>query len=162
MFHWGWFPDPDPDFILSIMSCGQRPPAGIWSDSFYCNEEYDRMYQEQKTLLDLDERAEVIKEMQRMVYEDAPYIVLYYDKNLQAYSDDWEGFVQQPEGVGDLLAAYGPTSYISIRPASAESGSTDDSEGISPVVWIAIIGGIVLVAVVAMVVRRRVGDEDRA
>ena len=162
MFHWGWFPDPDPDFILSIMSCGQRPPAGIWSDSFYCNEEYDRMYQEQKTLLDLDERAEVIKEMQRMVYEDAPYIVLYYDKNLQAYSDDWEGFVQQPEGVGDLLAAYGPISYISIRPASAESGSTDDSEGISPVVWIAIIGGIVLVAVVAMVVRRRVGDEDRA
>jgi len=71
-------------------------------------------------------------------------------------------FVQQPEGVGDLLAAYGPLSYISIRPASAESGSTDDSEGISPVVWIVIIVGVVLVVVVAMVVRRRVGDEDRA
>ena len=116
MFHWGWFPDPDPDFILSVMTCGQRPPDGIWSDSFFCDEEYDRMYQEQKTLLDLEERAEVIKEMQRMVYEESPYVVLYYDKNLQAYSDEWTGFVQQPEGVGDLLAAYGPNSYISIRP----------------------------------------------
>ena len=120
------------------------------------------MYQEQKTLLDLDERAEVIKEMQRMVYEDAPYVILYYDKNLQAYSDEWTGFVQQPTDGGDMLAAYGPFSYISIRPASAESGSTDDSEGISPAVWIAIIAGVVLVAVVGTMVRRRVGEEDRA
>jgi allantoin racemase len=32
----------------------------VWSDSFYCNDEYDRMYEEQKTILDLDARAEVI------------------------------------------------------------------------------------------------------
>jgi peptide/nickel transport system substrate-binding protein len=166
MFHWGWFPDPDPDFILSVMSCGQRPPQGIWSDSFYCNEEYDQMYLEQKSILDLDERAEVIKEMQRIVYEASPYVVLYYDTSLQAYrSDRWTGFRPQPDPGGDLLASYGPLSFISIRPLSEEesqAAARGSSSGIPAGVWIGI--AVVVVAAVGffVFVRARGGSEDRA
>ncbi|CAN5691829.1 ABC transporter substrate-binding protein [soil metagenome] len=162
IFHWGWFPDPDPDFILSIFTCGQRPPDGIWSDSFYCNEEYDRMYLEQKTIIDVEERAEVVKQMQQMVYEDAPYIVLWYDTDLQVYNKEWTGFQPQPEPDGDLLSGYGNFAFTTLRKASADDTEATSSTGISAGVWGAIIiGGIVLVGGV-MLLRRRAGDEDRA
>ena len=54
MFIWGWGSDADPDFILSVLTCDQIMG---WSDTFWCNEEYSDMYQEQKEQLDLDERA---------------------------------------------------------------------------------------------------------
>ena len=79
LFHWGWFPDPDPDFILSIFTCDQRPPNPDEyrnSDSYYCNPEIDAMYEEQKTILDVEQRAELVHEMQRIIYQDVPYIVL--------------------------------------------------------------------------------------
>ncbi len=167
MFHWGWFPDPDPDFILSVMTCEQRPPEGIWSDSFYCNETYDQMYEDQKAILDLDERAAVVKEMQRMVYEDAPYVVLYDDTSLQAYRKDrWTGFIKQPDPGGDLTAAYGPFSFISIRPLSAESAkrSADDAtKGFPVAVWIGL-GLIVIVGGAGLMRRGRsaTGRDDRA
>jgi peptide/nickel transport system substrate-binding protein len=164
MFHWGWFPDPDPDFILSVLTCGQRPPEGIWSDSFYCNEEYDRLYDEQQTAIDIEERAEIVKEMQRIAYLDSPYVLLFYDRSLQAYrSDRWEGFQLQPNPGGDLLAAFGPFSFISIRPKSAAGGEPagDAGGGGLPVaVWIVL--GVLLAAALAwMLVRRRTGVEER-
>jgi peptide/nickel transport system substrate-binding protein len=166
MFHWGWYPDPDPDFILSVMSCGQRPPDGVWSDSFYCDEEYDRMYEEQKTLIDIDERAEVVKEMQRIVYDEAPYAVLYYDQTLQAYRDDrWTGFTPQPTDGGDLLASYGPFGFVAIEPVSAESQQAtarESTSGIPPAVWAGIVGGLILIMGGGLLIRRRASREDRA
>ena len=166
LFHWGWFPDPDPDFILSVMTCDQRPPDGVWSDSFYCNEEYDKMYLEQKTLLDLDERAEMIKEMQRTVFLDVPYIVLWEEPTLQAYrSDRWRGFVQQPTGDGDLLASSGPFSYVSIEPVSEEvaaQSARESARGIPPGVWVAIAVGVVAVVGLVMFRRSRIDEDERA
>jgi peptide/nickel transport system substrate-binding protein len=166
MFHWGWFPDPDPDFILSVMSCGQRPPDGVWSDSFYCNKAYDKMYDQQKSVADLDRRAEIVKEMQRIVYEDAPYAVLYYDHNLQAYrSDEWTGFKQQPAGEGDLLASYGPFSMVSIEPVAAgaqEAAAREDAGGLPAGMWIAIVAGVIVVGGLVFFFRGRAGREDRA
>lgn len=161
MFHWGWFPDPDPDFILSVMTCGQRPPNGVWSDSFYCDEDYDRMYQEQKGLVDIEERAEVIKEMQRQVYLASPYVVLYYDTNLQAYRKDrWTGFRMQPARTGDLVAGYGNAAFVSIRPVSATTTAAAQ-EGTSPVVWIAVAAAGILLIGALVLLRRRSGAEER-
>ncbi|MBA2312739.1 MAG: ABC transporter substrate-binding protein [Actinobacteria bacterium] len=162
IFHWGWFPDPDPDFILSIFTCSQRPPGGIWSDSFYCDEEYDQMYAEQKTVADAEERATIVKEMQKQIYEAAPYIVLYYDANLQAYSTNWTGFKTQPAGDGDLLSGYGTYTFLSLEQKSASASNSGTARGIPAGLWIAIVVGLVAIALVVMFVRRRVGEEDRA
>jgi peptide/nickel transport system substrate-binding protein len=148
------------------MSCDQRPPDGVWSDSFFCDDEYDRMYEEQKTILDLDERAAVIKEMQQIVYNEAPYAVLYYDTTLQAYrSDRWTGFTPQPTDGGDLLASYGPHGFVVIEPVSAESqqaAARESAGGFPAAAWIGIAVAVVVLALGAMLIRRRSSQEDRA
>ena len=155
MFIWGLPTDPDPDFILSVLTCGQRPPRGIWNDTFYCDEGYDADYLRQKTLLNIDERVALVKEMQQQAYDAVPYIVLSYDNNLQAYrSDRWTGFVQQPARNGDLLAAYGPYSFRSIRPI------VPDGPG-GHLVPIGIAVAVVVAAGMALLVGRRRGGHDR-
>ena len=96
---WGWGPDPDPDFILSVMTTDQYVDGG-WSDSGYHNPEYDQMYLDQQQIVDKAERQKVVWKMQEMVFNDSPYIVLYYDKMLQAYrSDRFTGFIESPLGI---------------------------------------------------------------
>ena len=172
IFHWGWYGDVDPDFILSVMSCGQRPElnaqgsnvGGIWSDSYYCTEEFDQMFVEQKGLLDPEERTAVIHEMQRQVYLDSPYVVLWYGKDLQAYRNDrFTGFVTSPAPNGDLFGIfYSSESLYSMRPVSEAAAGPRETKGIPAGVWIAVIVGVVVIVVAVAVVRPRRREEDRA
>lgn len=84
---WGWGGDPDPDFILSIMLCDQFVVGG-WSDSGYCNPEYDQLYLDQQRAADPAERQNIIRQMQALLFRDKPYILLYYYDNLYAYRSD--------------------------------------------------------------------------
>ena len=73
---------------------------GGWSDSGYHNPEYDQLYLDQQQIVDKAERQKVIWKMQEMVFNDSPYIVLYYEKMLQAYrSDRFTGFIESPLGI---------------------------------------------------------------
>jgi peptide/nickel transport system substrate-binding protein len=83
---WGWGSDPDPGFLLSVMITDEIPTGT--SETGYSNPEYDALYVEQATELDLDRRIEIIWEMQRIVLEDLPYIIPYYASNYQAYRTD--------------------------------------------------------------------------
>jgi peptide/nickel transport system substrate-binding protein len=101
---WGWGPDPDPDFILSVMTTDQFVSGG-WSDSGYHNPEYDQLYLDQQKAIDKNQRQQIVWKMQEMVYNDRPYIVLYYEKLLQAYrSDRFTGFIESPLGI-DISAS---------------------------------------------------------
>jgi peptide/nickel transport system substrate-binding protein len=96
---WGWGSDPDPDFMLSVMTTGQFIEGG-WSDSGYSNAEYDALYLKQQTTLDRAERQKIVWQMQDMVFNDRPYIVLYYDAATQAYrSDRFKDFIESPLGL---------------------------------------------------------------
>ncbi len=73
---------------------------GGWSDSGYHNPEYDQLYLDQQKVVDKTERQKLVWKMQEMVYNDRPYIVLYYEKRLQAYrSDRFTGFIESPIGI---------------------------------------------------------------
>jgi peptide/nickel transport system substrate-binding protein len=171
LFDWDWFPNPDPNYILGIFTCIQRPPrAGIYknSDSYYCNPRYDALFAKQATAVDPSKRADIVHEMQAILYQDSPYVVMYYSNTLEAYrTDRVTGFTPQPADTsttkGDLLATYGPFSFISIRPAVGSSGGAA-AKGASAGLWIAgAIALIVLGAVLVLVRRRRaVDDEERA
>jgi peptide/nickel transport system substrate-binding protein len=101
---WGWGPDPDPDFILSVMTTDQFVSGG-WSDSGYHNPEYDQLYLDQQKAIDKTQRQQIVWKMQEMAYNDRPYIVLWYEKLLQAYrSDRFAGFVESPLGIDIALS----------------------------------------------------------
>ena len=90
---WNWVPPAEPDFVLSVMTCAAW---GGNSDSGYCNPKYDAMYQKQGTLLDPKERRAEINKMQKLIYDDRPYIVLNYPNVIEAHSPKWDGFVLSP------------------------------------------------------------------
>ena len=54
-FEWGWYVDPDPTTMLNYMTCDQR---GSWSDSWYCNDAYDKLYDQETVELDQDKRVD--------------------------------------------------------------------------------------------------------
>jgi peptide/nickel transport system substrate-binding protein len=161
MFIWGWGSEADPDFILSVLTCDQIMG---WSDTFWCNDDYSRMYQEQKQQLDIDERAATIKEMQRIAYEDNPYVIFYYDNQFEAWrTDKLEGWTKTPTiaDPGQVAFTFSTKTYMNLRPLSS-SDETGGGSGTSPLLYVGI--GVVGIAVIAGIVYflRRGSAEDRA
>jgi peptide/nickel transport system substrate-binding protein len=161
MFLWGWSSEADPDFILSVLTCDQIMG---WSDTFWCNDDYSRMYQEQKEQLDIDERAATIKEMQRIAYEDNPYVIFYYDNQFEAWrTDRFEGWAKTPTiaDPGQVAFTFSTKTYMNLRPLSS-TDETGGGSGTSPLLYIGI--GVVVIAVIAGIVvfLRRGSAEDRA
>jgi peptide/nickel transport system substrate-binding protein len=98
---WDWVPLIDPDFMLSVLTCGQ---FGGWSDSGYCSKEYDQMYAQQGVTTDPGGRQQVVYRMQQQIFDDRPYIFLNYVNVLEAHSKAWTGLVESPQ------AAFNPLS----------------------------------------------------
>jgi peptide/nickel transport system substrate-binding protein len=171
LFEWGWVVEPDPDYQLSTFTCAQRSSeedgtiyAGL-SDSHFCNEEYDDLYAQQALETDPAKRAEIVRAMQQIVYDEAPYAVTFYYDLLQAYrSDRFTNFVQQPKDAGPLLFQFGTWSYQSMTPAGVDdeqAAESSTSTGVSPAL-IAGLGALVVagIAAIVLVSRRRSTDED--
>jgi peptide/nickel transport system substrate-binding protein len=104
---WDWFPAADPDFILSVLTCDQY---GNWNDTGYCNPTYDKLYKDQKAAVDPQQRQKIIFQMQEMVYKDRPYIILTYDKRLDAWSPKWVGLVESTQGIFNNFSTQSLTS----------------------------------------------------
>lgn len=100
---WGWGSDPDPDFMLSVLTSDQFVDGG-WSDSGYSNPDYDALYLKQQETTDRNERQKIVWQMQEMVFNDRPYIVYWYPDALQAYrSDHFRNFLET--GVLDIQSS---------------------------------------------------------
>jgi peptide/nickel transport system substrate-binding protein len=98
MYLWGWSFDADPDFALSVFTTRQ---IGSWSDCFYSNVNYDNLYDKQHTAVDLQDRKNTITEMQKLLYSDAPYVVLAYSYTIRAYrTDSFTGWVDPTQNPG--------------------------------------------------------------
>ncbi len=121
-FQWGWFVEPDPDSMLSYMTCGQRQGS---SDSFYCNKQYDKLYNAQHIETDQAKREAQVKQMQENLYQASPYLVTAYSSIGEAVrSDRFACFVPQPNPGGIWIEQYGVYNYIHAKPAS-EAGTCD-------------------------------------
>ena len=112
MFEWGWVVEPDPDYQLSTFTVRLAVSSKDGGRStrtcptrFYCNPAYDALYEQQSTTTDLDARADIVKQMQKMLYDDAPYVVTYY-------YDEPRGLPVRP--VHRLLAAAGPEGLAAV------------------------------------------------
>jgi peptide/nickel transport system substrate-binding protein len=126
-FQWGWYVEPDPDSMLSYMTCGQRNGS---SDSWYCNKAYDKLYNKQHVSTDQTQREAEIKQMQEILYRDSPYLVTAYSSIGEAVrSDRFACLVPQPNPGGVWLEQYGVYNYIHMKPVSEASNCDSATAG---------------------------------
>jgi peptide/nickel transport system substrate-binding protein len=92
---WDWVALADPDFMLSVVTCAQYDG---WSDSGYCNKHYDDLYSQQQLTTDQQKRKAVVWQMQKMLYDQRPYIWLYQLDQVDATSPKWGGLVESFQG----------------------------------------------------------------
>jgi peptide/nickel transport system substrate-binding protein len=85
---WSWLGYIDPDFMLMTVMCDQY---GNWSDTGYCNPEYDALYAKQATEIDPAKRQAIVYEMQQILYRDHPYIFVAQSEFIRAYKGGWGG-----------------------------------------------------------------------
>lgn len=85
---WDWVGYIDPDFMLSVVTKGQWCS---WSDTGWDNPEYDEMYLRQGTLVEPEERKQLVWEMQQMIYDNFIYTQLTNHEYIDAHSDKWAG-----------------------------------------------------------------------
>ena len=188
MFEWGWGVEPDPNYMLSTFTCASRSyeeDGTIYanlSDSFYCNPEYDELFEQQATETDFAERQAIVREMQQMLYDAGVYLVTYYANGLEAYRNDrFTGWVPQPAENGTLIYQWGTWSYFTVAPVTAASNADSPAASASPgaasessaavepesgtisglIVVLIAAGVIILILVVAVVMLRRKSTDDR-
>jgi hypothetical protein len=54
---WDWGPYPDPDFMLSVLTCVSW---NVWNDTGYCSKSYDDLYQAQSAAISLPKRQQIV------------------------------------------------------------------------------------------------------
>ncbi len=125
MFLWGWGEYVDPNYILGVFTKAQ---INGWNDCCWTNPTYDKLYAEQAQEMDPVKRAAEVQQMQKLFYDAAPYVVLAYQQDLQAYqSGAWQGWVRYPSNGGmvvfsnDNIDSY---RFAEPKPAAAASGSS--------------------------------------
>lgn len=181
----GWNANPDPDYVLSLQTCANRPNAegkGGTPDSFLCDKTYDDLYRKQLSEFDRAKRIELVKQMQERLYDQATVVILGYDNALEAYRKDaFEGFPMQPAEGGVIMNQQGYWGYYGATPkgegpvpvfgengentASGSDGTTEAAgeDGGNTGLILAIVGGVVLVLLVGGLLfmrgRRRTAED---
>lgn len=129
----GWNANPDPDYVLSLQTCANRPNAqgeGGTPDSFLCDKEYDDLYAQQLKEFDPGKRADLVKQMQERLYDQSTLVILGYDNALEAYRKDaFEGFPKQPADNGVFMNQQGYWGYLGATPKGAGPVPTFDENG---------------------------------
>ena len=101
-FRASWVADyPDADNYLSVFTTSNHSPAGP-NYSHYSNRRFDRLYERAMACTDDESREQIYAEMDRLMMEDAPVVVLFYDEVLRFVNKRVEGLGSNPTNLLDL------------------------------------------------------------
>ena len=87
--------DPDTLPFLALRS-EAMPDKGGFNSGYYSNPEVDALLEEARRVTDQDRRAELYKEMQEIVHEDAPWVFVANWKQNAVTTAAVQGFALQP------------------------------------------------------------------
>jgi peptide/nickel transport system substrate-binding protein len=83
---WDWYPLTDPDFMLSVLTCGSW---NVWNDTGYCSKAYDGLYAAQSAATSPAKRQQIVYQMQQMAATAKMYLVLDFADSIEAHSAAW-------------------------------------------------------------------------
>lgn len=101
-FRGSWIADyPDAENYLSLFYSKNLQPDGS-NYTHYVNPEFDRLFEESQTILDDSLRNDYYTRLDSMLVEDAPFMLLYYDKVIRFVHSNVEGMEPGPTNMLDL------------------------------------------------------------
>jgi peptide/nickel transport system substrate-binding protein len=163
----GWSTGPDPTYLLSIQTCGTLPEdngSNGNTDAFFCDKKYDKLYAQQQTQFDPQQRAATIAQMQSILYAGNADLILFYKNGLDALrTDQVTDYLQGSKAAnGFYPLQHGFTSWWKAEPvAGAATASEKASEQSSNAIkWIGL--GVLVVLVIGggvFLLRRRTAAE---
>lgn len=89
MGEWAWLANPDPT-ITSLFSADQQPPDGQ-NYYRYKNEKVTKLMKESDKEVDVNKRADLLRQVQDLMEKDLPLIPMYQRPVIQAYKDNLTG-----------------------------------------------------------------------
>ena len=101
-FRGSWICDyPDAENQMSLFYSKNILPAGS-NYTHYVNKKFDQLYEKSQRCTDDSLRTEYYVEMDSLLVEDAPFVVLYYDKVARFVQKNVEGLGVNPVNMLDL------------------------------------------------------------
>src|SRR6478672_114822 len=88
-----WISKRDPDFMLSLFTCGQ---IGNRNEAAYCSHDYEALYDAQGTAQDAQARHAAVAAAQQFLDREKPWIPLFVNPNIIAVNKKVKGFVGSP------------------------------------------------------------------
>jgi peptide/nickel transport system substrate-binding protein len=154
LYLWSWdgYFDAGQNFSCFTTSQIENNNEFAWS-----NKEFDRLDELQNRIIDPNQRAAVIKQMQQVMYQDSPCIVLTHPYKLAAYrTDKWMGWQRANYDTGAAFAgAFGPYLYENLEPRTAAAAGGTSSTWIAVIVVAAVAAAAVAFFLVIRGRRRR-------
>ena len=163
----GWSTGPDPTYLLSIQTCGTLPEdngSNGNTDAFFCDKKYDKLFAQQQTQFDAQQRAATIAKMQSILYAGNADLILFYKNGLDALrTDQVTDYLQGTKAAnGFYPLQHGFTSWWKAAPVAgaataSEKASQQSSDAFK---WIGL--GVLVVLVVGgavFLLRRRTAAE---
>ena len=101
-FRSSWVADyPDAENYLSLFTTSNFAPSGP-NYTHYSNQKYDKLYDKALLCNDLQERAKYYTEMDSLMMQDAPVVVLFYDEVLRFVNKRVKDMGSNPTNLLDL------------------------------------------------------------
>ena len=148
---WNWTGYFDPGQTLV---CFTTPQIGSLDEPFWSSAQYDALNAQQSSTIDPQARKTPIWQMQQLMYQQTPWIVLTYPDYLEAYNTSkWTGWQQMFNGRGPAFNTEGFIgSYLNLRPKTATAAGGSSS---TVLIVVIVVVALVVVAVLAVVLLRR-------
>ncbi len=104
MMRIGWTTTPEPDALLYNVF---HSASEQFNFTAYSNAEVDALLDEGRRVTDMEERAEIYRQVQEIVVEEVPMVFLYHERRIVGYDDAIVGFQPHFSGAFNFKTGYG-------------------------------------------------------
>ena len=100
LFDAGWLADyPDEQDYLQLFY-GKNAPAMGPNSAAYVNPEFDKLYEQASIMQDTPQRRELYRQMEKIVMDDCPWLMIFYPTGYSLYYDWLKGVKTMDYGYG--------------------------------------------------------------